>query len=283
MSRAFAGEKQIIELFRQAGRKLYLIVQNADASQPFVRYRREQLGAIAQVLQRLDADSKRWAEEHIPGVMDEAAAETTDAIDAFDEQEFSFRFSGVPEEAVKVMTEEAYTNFGNTIVGLKRDGERAALNTYKLQRQITQGVIQGSSVATTQKELLQTLREQGFTVLRGKNGFGRRFSLEHYTNMLARTQMMTAYNVAASQQMLAAGRRYAIFPTIPPGKREADDPCWKWEKQKYIDLTTDPIPPASTHPNCRHKLQPVSFAQLKAERPDLYEKAMAHFRKASEG
>jgi hypothetical protein len=114
-------------------------------------------------------------------------------------------------------------------------------------------------------------------VFRTRNGFGREYKVQPYTNMLVRTQTMSAYNMASQQTMLAIGRRYAIFPTISAGSRPKDDPCWAWEKKRYIDLLKDPLPPASTHPNCRHIAQPVSFEQLKAERPDLFAKALAYY------
>lgn len=91
---------------------------------------------------------------------------------------------------------------------------------------------------------------------------------------------MSAYNSGARLRMLAAGRRFAIFPTIKPDI-DGNDVCNEWERKKYIDLRRDALPPLSTHPNCRHIPIPVSFAQLKAERPDLYAIAVRDFRTAS--
>ena len=64
---------------------------------------------------------------------------------------------------------------------------------------------------------------------------------------------------------------------------DGEDICNEKERQKYVDLLSkEPknLPPF--HPNCRHWLEPVSFAELKAERPDLYGKAIDYFRAQGE-
>jgi hypothetical protein len=127
-------------------------------------------------------------------------------------------------------------------------------------RTCRKSVVQGSSVVRTQTKLMEVLLNDGIAVLRTSNG--RNLSLLGYTNTLLRSQQMSAYNTGVRLQMLAAGRRFAIFPTITPDI-DGDDVCNEWERKKYIDLKRDPIPPLSTHPNCRHNLIPVSFAQLK--------------------
>jgi hypothetical protein len=267
-----ASEEEIVSLFKNAAIDLENIVQRAKTGTTFYVYRLQQLHAIADVIASLDAESKEWALENIPGVMDTASDDVKKEIAKQSELEFSFRFTGVPVEAVKVLTQQTYLDFGNTVTMLKRNGERAALNKLMIQRKIIQGTIQGSSVGRTQQQILDAMKDDIKTVqYRG----GQKVPVEAYINMLVRTQTMNAYNVATHQQLLAAGRMFAICPTVPALHRPPDDPCWKWEKQRYINLLKDPLPPY--HPNCRHSPQPVSFDQLKAERPDLYEEAIAYF------
>jgi hypothetical protein len=267
-----ASEEEIVSLFKNAAIDLENIVQRAKTGTTFYVYRLQQLHAIADVIASLDADSKVWVKENIPAAMEAASEDVKQEIKKQNELDFSFRFAGVPEEAVKVLTHQTYLDFGNTVAVLKRNGERAALNKLMIQRKIIQGTIQGSSTARTQQEILDAMKKDISTVqYRG----GQKVPVEAYINMLVRTQTMNAYTVAGSQQMLAAGRMFAICPTVPAGHRAPNDPCWKWEKQRYINLLKDPLPP--WHPNCRHSLQPISFAQLKAERPDLYEEAIAYF------
>ena len=210
--------------------------------------------------------------------MGDSAAETVALIEGQGEDEFSFRFSGVPEDAVRVLTHQTYLDFGSTVAMLDRNGQRAVMDKLKIQRDIVRGTIQGQSTGKTQQQILDGLAD-GVTKVRYGNGA--KVPVEAYVSMLVRTQTMNAYNAAGAEQMLAAGRMFGIFPTIPAQNREPDDPCWEWEKKKYVNLLKDPLPPASTHPHCRHKIQPVSFQQLKAERPDLYRLAIDYYHRAA--
>lgn len=271
------SDDEILRLFVEAQNDLISIIDRADAGSAFRGYRKQHVEAIDKVIARLERQLLKSVEREIPKLVKAGAQETEEIIRSFGETEFELKFAGVNEEAVRVLTEDAYLEFGNTMAALKRDASRGLINKKKIADKLVKGVIQGSSTARTQKDVVKILRDQGFTVLKAKNGFGRRFSLEHYSNMLVRTQSMTAYNLGAKSQMLGMGRRFAIFPTIRPDI-DGDDICNVWERKKYIDLKKDELPPQSTHPNCRHRPVPVSFAQLKAERPDLYAIALRDFR-----
>lgn len=271
-----ASEAEITAFFKNAAKDLYGIVQRARTGGSFFQYRLQQLHAIRDVIAKLDVNSKEWALENIPAAMEAASEDVKAEIAKQNEPDFSFQFSGVPEDAVKVLTHQTYLDFGNTVTALKRNGERAALNKLMIQRKIIQATIQGGSISRTQEDILAAMRKD-VSAIQYRNGT--KVPVEAYINMLVRTQTMNAYNVASSQQMIAAGRMFAIFPTIPPGHRHRDDPCWAWEKKRYINLLKDPLPPV--HPNCRHRIRPISFEQLKAERPDLYEEAIAYFSKAA--
>jgi hypothetical protein len=90
---------------------------------------------------------------------------------------------------------------------------------------------------------------------------------------------MSAYNTGSKLTMLGTGRRFAKIPTLRPDL-DGDDVCNKYERQVYIDLTKpEQVPPY--HPRCRHVPIAVSFAELKANRPDLYRKAVAFFEKSN--
>lgn len=276
LSRKGMRSDEILKLFLEAQDDLLGVIERADATSAFGHYRVQQAKAINAIIVRLQAGTLAWAEMEIGGLFEAGANEIRADIDAFGEKEFDLEFAGVDKGAIKLLTEDAYLEFGSTIAAMKRNAERAVLNKKKLADGIAKGVIQGRSVARTQKELLQILTADGIEVLRAKNGFGRRFNVQHYTNMLVRTQSMTAYNLGARAQMIGTGRQFAIFPTIVPDI-DGEDVCNEWERKKYVDLKRDPLPPASTHPNCRHRVRAVSFAQLQRERPDLYKIAVAEF------
>lgn len=269
---------EILQIFRDAQRELIDIVASRQGGS-FARFQREQIKAIGLVISKLEVKAFKWVEDELPPIMDAGARETFEHIQSFEEdKDYSVRFFGVPEEAVKSLMHEAFLDFGTTITGLQRDATRAALEKRRIQERVIKGFIQGASASRTQSDVVRDLKDQGFTVLKAKNGFGRSFSLEAYSNLLVRSQNLTAYNLGAKNQMLQSGRRYAIFPTLRPDI-DGVDVCNDWEEKKFIDLLSDPLPPASTHPNCRHTVRPASFGELQAEMPGLYAKAVAFYRR----
>jgi len=281
LRRKGVSNDEILQIFRDAQKELIEIVESQKGGS-FSRFQKMQIRAIGIVIAKLEVKAFRWAEEALPPIMRAGSKETFESIKTFKEDKsFSVKFAGVPEEAVKSLIQEAFLDFGTTISGLKRDATRAALEKRRIQERIIKGFIQGASASRTQEEIVKDLKRQGFTVLKAKNGFGRKFGLEAYANLLVRTQNITAYNLGAKNQMLASGRRYALFPTIRPDI-DGNDICNIWEQKRYIDLLKDPVPPASTHPNCRHTIQAVSFEELKKARPGLYVKAVSYFRRMAE-
>lgn len=280
LTRRGVSNDDILRLFKEAQRELIALIDGMEKGSRFSQFRRKQLREIERIIMRLEIDAREWVEETLPDLMKAGAEETYEKIKSFGEKDFAVELAGVPEEAVKQLIENAWLDFGGTMIGLQKDASRKALEKRRLQERVLKGFIEGSAATRTQAQLVKDMKKRGFTVLRAANGFGRHFSLEHYAGMLVRTQNMTAYNLGAKSQMLASGRKYGIFPTIRPDI-DGDDVCNEWERKKYVDLEKDPLPPSSTHPNCRHIVTPASFAQLKAERQDLYKEAVAFFRNAT--
>lgn len=271
-----AKKSHVLQLYRDAENELLEIVRSGDPRDGFTRYRREQYRAIDIVIGRLEGEVRRAGREEIEDMAKKGDRETLAAIDALQEEAFAFRFAGVNEDAVRILTEELYNDFARTVIGLRASARKGVIDRAKVSDTIIRGTIQGKSFSQTGFDVVKNLKDQGFEVLKAKNGFGRSFNLEQYSNLLVRTHTMRAYNLGGKGRMLGAGRRFAIFPTIRPDI-DGEDICNEWEEKRYIDLLTDPIPPESTHPHCRHSPRPVSFEQLRRERPDLFKIAMDYF------
>lgn len=267
--------KEILQLFRNAHAALIQIVERADPTSEFGKYRAAHVREIDRVILELEARLARATKREIDQLYRAGAEETAEIIEGFAETQFAFSFAGVNRNAVDVLTGSALAEYGNTIRALRANGTKALFDKKKLNDKIIEGVIQGSSVYRTQTQLIEALKSDGITVLRAKNGFGRRFRLEHYTNTLVRSQTMSAYNLGAKKTMMDSGRRYAKILKLVPDL-DGEDICNVFERQVYIDLK-DPKQLPPYHPNCRHVPVPVSFAELKAKRPDLYKKALRYY------
>lgn len=135
--------------------------------------------------------------------------------------DWTLKLSGVNETAVAVLADSALADFGSTVVALRKFGQRAALDKKKLNDKIVEGIIQGSSVYRTERQLLDGLKKSGIVTFKSKNGFGRRIRPESYANTLVRSQSIAAYANGARMQMLGMGdglrksRSYAPTSTAP--------------------------------------------------------------------
>ncbi len=270
------SDQDLLRIFQQAQKDLIAAIQRSSSG-PFSAFRREQLRAIDTLIARLTRQVQRWTEKQIPTLMTQGSEDVLKQIAKLDEADFKFQFSGISQNAIKYLTQKAALEFGNTIVALRKNASKAMLDKRLLQEKIVSSVTQGSSVARTQKDLVDMFKSDGIEVFKGKNGAS--FKVEPYANMLIRSQSMAAYNSGARLQLLGAGRRFGKIPKLRPDI-DGPDICNDYEDKKYIDLKKDQLPP--WHPHCRHTVQAVSFEELQSERPDLYEIALADFRAAAE-
>ena len=258
----------------EAQKQLIAVIERADPNRPFALYRSAHLREIELIILQLEGKLGRATQRVVKTVYSAGANETADAIRQLDEKQFKFTFAGVNREAVDVLTSGALAEYGTTIRALRASGAKGLFDKKKLNDKIIEGVIQGSSVSRTTNQLVQSFKRDGITALVTANG--RNLKIEPYSNTLVRSQTMSAYNLGAKATMMDSGRRFAKIATLRPDL-DGPDICNQFEKQVYIDLT-DPTQLPPYHPNCRHVPIPVSFAELKLNRPDLYAIAVRFFR-----
>ncbi len=153
-------DDRLLEYFKNAERDILDIIEKLDPDSPYRSYRYQQRIAIEIIIKRLEQKIGRWTEKVIPDLVAAGAKEVAEQIKEFDEKEWALKFSGVNETAVAVLADSALADFGNTIVALKKNAQRAAFDKKKLNDKIVEGIIQGSSVYRTERQLLDGLRKQ---------------------------------------------------------------------------------------------------------------------------
>ena len=166
-------------------------------------------------------------------------------------------------DAVNSLLSDAYLDFGSGITGFVRGAEHTLNDALKrqVQSKISLGRLSGEDIRTIKNEIKQTLSQRGFDVLLDKGG--RQWSLNQYSEMLARTHIIRANTEATINR----GREFEvdIFEVSTHGAD--DDLCFPQEgklysasgkSKNYPKLTAANTPPF--HPNCKHTLLP---------RPDL--------------
>ena len=156
--------------------------------------------------------------------------------------------------AVNNLLSDAYLDFGNTMSGYNRGAERILNDTLKRQirSDIAVGRLQGTSVSEIKNIVKQEFADKGFTVLIDRGG--RKWTLDHYSEMVARTHIIKANNEAVINR--AADFGVDVVEIIEP------DPCTICQRydgkiyslsgksDNYSKLVEQP----PYHPNCRGSL-----------------------------
>lgn len=274
--RNIPSEREVLQMYKNAEDRLIAVIARGNPKSNFNVYRAQQLRAIREVIAQLDDDVQEFVDDHVEQVYTAGFNDTLFKIQQHGETQFQFKFSGVDREAIRVLTEKAYLNFGKAIQGMGLDARQASMNRVAIQNEIIGGAIQGRSFSTSTSDVVKTMRSKGLEAFVGGNGRGRSFKAIPYANLIVRSQNVYAYNIGAKNRMLSAGRCFALFPKLRPDI-DGIDICNAWEDKQIIDLRSDPVPTDSTHPQCRHIIQPVSFAYLLRSFPQFYPQAIAYF------
>lgn len=277
------AEKELLGHYQRAATKLVQVISSTPAN-PHRATRQKQLAAVLAILKKLDKTTADWVEKNIPKMYRKGITDTSADFSQFKEKGFKiYPFGGVNEKAVAILVDETKMAFGNTILTVKRSAERAITNIQKtaLQNAIIRDTIAGETGATTKKEIIDELKSKGVEALKSKpneNGYQRTFRLEDYADILVRSQTMKAYNSGIIARSLGAGRRFMRVSKVTPDV-DGQDVCNDHEGE-IVDLLDPNVILPPFHPRCRHILIPVSFAELKAERPDLYEIALKYYQES---
>ena len=168
----------------------------------------------------------------------------------------------VQKDAINALVSDAYLDFASGMNGLVRGAERQ-LNE-ALRRQIRAqeivGQVTGASMKEIAKEVKTLIGDQGFSVLIDRGGHS--WTLDRYSDMLARTHIIKSANEVAIARAVNFGIDHMQVSTHPGSCKI----CQPYEGKIYsVSGQSDEYPsigefPSPIHPHCRHTLMP---------RPDL--------------
>ena len=163
--------------------------------------------------------------------------------------------------AVNALMSDAYLDFGSGITGWIKGTDHILNDIIKqqIQAQISVGRLDGEGVRAIKKDILATLKSQGFEALIDRGG--NQWTLERYSEMLTRTHLIRANNESNINRMKEFG-----VDLVEVSSHGATDQICEPIEGKIFSLSgnsdvypqLDQEPPF--HPNCAHSLQP---------RPDL--------------
>lgn len=157
--------------------------------------------------------------------------------------------------AVNSLLSDAYLDFGSGITGFVRGTEHTLNDALRrqIQSKIALGRLTGTDIRTIKKTITAELGERGFTTLLDRGG--KRWQLNRYSEMLARTHIIKANTEATVNR--AGDHDIDIVEVSTHGTEDAL--CLRFEgniyslsgrSKKYPVLPQRP----PFHPNCKHTL-----------------------------
>lgn len=230
------------------------------------------LRSIEQAAVVVDGQVKEWLVPTITGAYIAGANATDELLATFKvpvgNQSITLEvIRTVPEmkphlDAVNTLLSDAYLDFGSGIRGYVKSAEHILNDALRqqIQSKIALGRLSGESIREIQKAIKNELQERGFKVLLDRGGHT--WTLDRYSEMLARTHVIRANN----QATLLRGAEFDV-DTYEISTHGATDAACSVQEGKLYSMTgtSKTYPPLAGneppyHPNCGHSLIP---------RPDL--------------
>lgn len=245
-------------------------------------FERAQIVAVEQniklILRELNTYGSAWATDAITKSATDGVASAIYALqltETFEEALKIASFNSINKPLVEALIADTQADLLAVTQNVERK-TRAAVRQVAadvMREKVASGIngTQSLQQAMT-RQLRDKLGEAANTAI--IDAAGRRWKLETYTEMLARTKMMEAHKEATRNEAIAEGAQYAVI-----SKHNALDACSKWES-KVVALTYEApggfplyedLPRREVfHPNCKHRITPVRRPdRLPAELLDL--------------
>lgn len=244
-----------------------------DASDAGKIQRARVMARINHDLEQLGVDMNEWVKKEIPQYyLDGVNVAQQDLRAMGVDISKSSQFAVVNKEAIKALTDEVALNFANAITGISRNANIIIGDTLKQQLNyiMAEGKLTGDTRKAISAALKDRLEAEGIASLTDRAG--KKWTLDNYTRMLARTKAVEARNQGLTNRMLASG--YDLVQVTDHGSSHAACAAWEGEVLSLTGQTPgyptlDEAEGAGLfHPNCEHAINVLI--------PDLAEKTTAY-------
>lgn len=273
---------ELIKLYKKTYARLSQEIVSASEAGQIQRAR--VMARINAELTALGVDVDAWVQKEIPQYYLDGSNQALQDLRALGVDTSSrTNFAVINKEAIKALTDDVALSFAEAIRGVSRSANTLLGDT--LKKQLNFIIAEGKLSGDTRKQISSDLRAQiqanGFDALKDKRGTN--WSLERYTEMLARTKAVEARNQGLANRMLALG-----YDLVQVTNHRSEHPaCAFWEgkilsltgKTKGYPTLQQAIEAGLFHPNCQHAVnvfQPELAAVTKAyDNPYNYRDAEA--------
>lgn len=225
--------------------------------------RRAILAQIDAVLVELNVDTQEFIKTTIPKYYkDGATAAVAQLQQIFVPVGIKTGYNRLHNEAINALVDDTAKSFGDSMATVKRNTRRAMTDAVKetITQKLATGTIGGATTRQIQRNLIATLRENGFDALVDKAGRG--WTLDRYTEMLIRTKAVEARNTGLLNRLVENNVDLVVV-----SQHGAKDACGPWEG-KILSVTgqTGGYPTILNatnaglfHPNCKHAVSALNL------------------------
>lgn len=248
---------EIIRLYYKATLFVIERLETARTEKNVLRQRRI-ISDIERALQELAGDTRSWTDTNIPQIYQDGGADAVKDLERIGATvTVRGEFGGTHIDTMKALSDQTFLDFAKGIKATSRNA-RAVLgeiNRRAIQDVFAGAVQEGSTRIETTRRISDVIRQQGITGLVDRGG--KRWRLDTYASMLARTKHREVYNNGAFNRLLENGYEY-----VQVSSHGADDSCGPWEGRILSLNGEDPKYPSlrdaeesGDHifgPNCKH-------------------------------
>lgn len=248
--------KTLVSWYKAATKQLIITLNSATN---FGRASRiSTLKQVDKILQTLDKNTAGWVKKEVAVYYKKHGK---DAIKVLKADGFPVikTFGLVDDEAVTALSGEIMTHYREAYSGVKRATMRMLNEAARQQIQalLAEGKITGATRKAISDRIAGELKK-GFVALVDRGG--RKWSIEAYSNMLARTMLVRTSNEGMTNRLLRNG-----YDLVRVSDHLGSCPlCTSWQGQVLSMTGVHPDYPSVDqakgeglfHPNCRHRLLP---------------------------
>lgn len=250
----------LLDLYKQTYGNL--IKEITTASEAGQIQRAKVLVRINTELRSLGVDVDKWVKEEIPRYYNDGAQIALEDLKDLKVDLSQSAGAAFNREAIKALTDETALQFAESISGFGRSARRFLDETIKQQLNliIAEGRLTGDSRKLVSDAIKQRLQQEGLPALRDRAG--KRWSLDNYSEMLARTKVVEARNQGLANKMLQYGYDLVQVTNIATNHPA----CARWEG-KILSLTgktegyktlAEAKAAGLFHPRCRHAINVIN-------------------------
>lgn len=221
------------------------------------------LAEITKQLDELGVDTGKWINANIPQqykIGMQTALNQLKALE-FMPLETTALFTVVNKEAVKAMIDDTSRSFADSLSTIGRSVKNIQSDMFQqeIKARLAEGTITGETRKSIQADIKQKIQDQGITALKDKSG--REWSLDRYSEMLARTKLAEARNTGLANKMLENSNDLVQVSS----NGSSCNLCGPYEGQ-ILSLTGqtdgyDTVDAAEGdglfHPNCQHTMNAI--------------------------